>query len=632
MTEKRHTGTVARYSAATAVHLILIALIGFACYARTLQYPFIFDDLDYVVDNPALRQFSIILDPDLAQQGTLSEKLQATLKTRKVAYASFWVNYSVGGLNPAGYRAVNIAVHVVNGFLLYAFIRILMGAIGLVDNGARWSALLCALLFVAHPLQTQAVTYISQRFTAMATMFYLSSTVLYMFACRYGRSLRGVFIYFLSLGAAVLGMATKEITFTLPVMIALLDMAFVKGTLYKRVIRLIPFMITILVIPLSLLDIQGPLVAEARNVMTARADMTRLEYFITQLRVVATYLRLIFFPVGQSIDYAQQPYRSLLDPEIILCGLLHISLAGFAFYSLWRGIAGERRWTLVGAGILWFYITVSVESSVIVLVDLLFEHRAYLPSAGVFMALVAGGSMAARTLRSRDRRLEAWLLLALIVASLTGATIIRNHVWSDTVLIWLEAVDKSPQNPRAQNNLGQAYAEHGMLDKAIEHYRLALSGMRNSAEILSNIGNAYASKNMMSKAFEYYEASIAVNPGSAEAQNNIGVAYAKAGIHDKAIAHYIEAVRLKPYFINAYNNLANSYAAKGMTDKAIEIFRQALAINPANPDIHYNMALSYYEAGMIIQARDEAKIAYSLNDHNDDIRKLLEVLSRTPDK
>jgi hypothetical protein len=175
-------------------HIVLIVFLGLVVYLNTFDASFNHDDGILIVKNPLIKDIGYFFDMEKAEQKTKesmnakeilnAEEILRYFKTRYVAYLSFWVNYRIGGLDVTGYHVVNTAVHIVNALLVYMLVRFTFMTPFLVNSdlkaNSRFIALFSGLLFVTHPIQTMAVTYILQRCASLAAMFYLLSIVLYV--------------------------------------------------------------------------------------------------------------------------------------------------------------------------------------------------------------------------------------------------------------------------------------------------------------------------------------------------------------------------------------------------------------------------------------------------------------------
>ena len=366
-------------------------------------------------------------------------------------------------------------------------------------------------------------------------------------------------LYLCSLLSAILAMKTKEIAFTLPFVIALYEFMFFKEKFKKRILYLAPILLTMLIIPLSLIDMNRPLgeilggidESTRKIIATEVSTTSRWDYLFTQFRVIVTYIRLIFLPINQNLDYDYPIYRSLFTPSVFLSFLLLLSIFGLGIYLLYRSrftacpalrseagvhssptpnselLTPNSR--LVSFGIFWFFITLSVESSIIPIADVIFEHRLYLPSIGAIIAIT---SLVFTVHSSWFRAYKRWnaiaiVLFGLITVVFAGAAYQRNTVWQNEVSLWEDIVRKSPNKARGHNNLGAAYGSKGLTDKAIEHFQIALRLKPDLAEVHNNLGNAYVEKGMLNEAIQAYRRALWLKPDYAEAYNNLGVAYDK---------------------------------------------------------------------------------------------------------
>jgi hypothetical protein len=211
-------------------------------------------------------------------------------------------------------------------------------------------------------------------------------------------------------------MKTKEIAFTLPLAIALYEFLFLRDSIKRRLLYLAPLLLTMLIIPLSILDADRPIgefIGEAGEAARVESGVSRLDYLLTESRVVVTYIRLLLLPINQNIDYDFPFYNSFFDPKVFLSFLLLVSIVGLGAFLLRCSRSSEPALRAVSFGIFWFFITLSVESSLIPIQDVIFEHRLYLPSVGVFLALASGAAIFAE----RHGKMRKVVISFLMVAS-----------------------------------------------------------------------------------------------------------------------------------------------------------------------------------------------------------------------
>src|SRR5208283_1708111 len=233
-----------------------------------------------------------------------------------------------------------------------------------------------------------------------------------------------------SLLSAVLAMMTKETAFTLPVIIVLYEFVFFKSSLKKKLLLMIPILCTMLIIPITIIGTNRPLgeiIAYVSERFRLHSSLPRWDYLMTQMRVITTYIRLLFLPVYQNLDYNYPVYHSLFQIPVFLSLVFLSLILGTGVYmiiisstsSRFSGlfsrftIHDSRPFRLIGFGILWFFITLSVESSIIPIADVIFEHRLYLPAAGAFIAITASAFSIAGNVPSGQKVTERTIVIVM---------------------------------------------------------------------------------------------------------------------------------------------------------------------------------------------------------------------------
>lgn len=626
-------------------HIGLLIIVGFIAYCNTYNVPFHFDDAN-IIENPLIKDPNPFLDCGKAFSLPDERLLCSGFQRRYTGCVTFVINYWLHWTNVTGYHIINLAIHLINALLVYLLVLMTFRAPFLENSKLKDRAvpigLFSALLFVSHPIQTQAVTYIVQRFTSLATMFYLLSLVLYIKARLIkqdaGYKMQGagykeqnqeekqrnlnfklIFFYLMSLISAILAMKTKEISFTLPVMIVLYEFTFFKGDIKRRMLYLVPVLLTGMIIPVSLLgtdQLLGNLLTDVWKVTRIDTEISRWEYLFTEFSVIVTYIRLILFPVNQNLDYDFPLYHSLFTPEVFLSFmfLLLLSISGIYLLCRYRNTSPHAR--LISFGIFWFFITLSVESSFIPIVDVIFEHRVYLPSAGVFIAIITTLFWVADKLKGKWKAAEKAVVatLTLIVVVLTGATYARNTVWQDDIRLWEDVVSKSPNKIRANYNLAHAYQDRKQYNKAVEMYNKVLTLDLKYFEAYNNLANIFVDLGQHDKAIEYLNSAIEINPNSDLIYYNRGRAHFAGNLHDKAIEDFTRSIAINPNIVRYYIDRGRAYSLNGQFDSAIRDFTLAININPNNPKAYAFRGLAYFYINDIIKAQLDFQKACNMGD------------------
>ena len=534
-------------------YLAGVAALGLFAYSSSLGGAFVYDDVRQIRDNPLVREPGALLT---------AEGYRAAA-TRWVGYLSFAFNRRLGGLDPRGFHALNLAIHLANAALVYALVVLTFRTPRLRGSAlAGWSRAIgfaAAALFVAHPLQTQAVTYVVQRLTSLAATFFLLAVVLYA-AWRLraeAGAVRGAARVALPgavVTSALLAMSTKEIAFTLPLAVAWWDLAFLEGTPRSRLARLAPVLATLPAVPLAWLWLRtrgGELADRVADATRVQSSVPRLDYLATQAGVVLRYLGLLLLPVGQNVDPDVPIQRALLAPGVLVPAAILAALAGAAA-ALWaRTRPGARRPVdpaarLVAFGVAWFFTTVAVESSVIPIADVMNEHRAYLPSVGIFVAAAAGAAhLVQRLPRLGGQRTVALAGLATALV-LAVATRWRNEAWASDVSLWDDAASKSPAKLRPFVNLGTALSVAGHPELGVRPLRRAVDLDPASAYARAQLAACLLSLGRVAEAEPHLREAIRLAPDDAEATFNLATLLWRTARRDEARSWFARFLEIAP--------------------------------------------------------------------------------------
>lgn len=396
-------------------HLLTIFLITSTAtiiYSNSFDCTFHFDDQHAIVENYAIHRFDL--------------KEIFSCSSRPILYVTLAINYYFGKLNVFGYHLVNLLLHISNGIMLYFILFQTANLPSIKEKYGQRAyriALYASLIFIVHPIQTQAVTYIISRSSVLATTFYLLSLLFFIKAfaprsplsaprstlsapCSPLLALRSP-LFVATFFASCLGMATKPIVATLPLMLLIYDFFFLSNgdlkILKQRYLSHIAMFSTISIsIYLSISGLQEFVSFDyAKGVqMPFGEHLTSFQYFMTQLHVIPYYIKLLFIPTNLNLDY-DWPITMHLDLTTVLFFILLAAIAGFGIWAY-----GQAR--LFSFGIIWFFVTLSVTSSFVVIYDVIFEHRLYLPSIGfaIFAALLISKISSKKGAGSREQGAE----------------------------------------------------------------------------------------------------------------------------------------------------------------------------------------------------------------------------------
>ena len=578
---------------------------GAVAYWNSFAVPFIFDDVSFIENNRTVHD---CWPPTLVFQNA----------NRPFVFWTFALNYAWHGCDPWGYHLVNLVVHVIAGMLLCGIVyRTLSQGSPAARYGpaAHAIALTVALIWMVHPLQTQAVTYIAQRMESLMGLFYLA--VLYCFI----RAQRSDVSYLWlagSLVAALLGVWSKEVMATVPLVVLWYDRAFVarswKEIAVSRRWYYAGLAATWLPLAWGMHRVSAGL--SDAGVGTVKG-VTPLDYLMSQAGVLTHYLRLCFWPTGQCIDYDWPVAKSF--SQIVPPGLLILTLLGATVWCIFR----HREWSFLGG---WFFLILAPTSSVVPIRDLAFEHRMYLPSAAVVVVAVLGAyEMIGGVLwaaPSKAKKAAFGGLVVAIVLALGSATILRNRVYESQLSLWRDVVEKVPTSFRGYCGLGLSLANRGEFDMAFEAGRKAIALCPGSAGGYFTAGTALLQAGKPSESLPYLAKAVDILPSDKRGLKNLAYALLQTGKLEEAAscldrartidpgdpdtlsalqilaecrrseesrrAEYYERVRRDPDSAEAHLALGRSLRQTDAT-RAIAHFRQAVQLQPDSSEAHNNL-------------------------------------------
>ncbi len=565
----------------------LILLSGTLIYSNSCYCSFHLDDYPSIINNPAIRHILNL------------PAIWGFWPTRFITYLSLALNYRLSQLDVFSYHLFNLAVHLSCAILAWWLILLTFSTPAMrgqkITKHAQSIAFFTGLVFVTHPLQTQGVIYIIQRAVSLATLFYLAALSFYvksrLLQQKNNAPATSRFFYYASLLAVIMAMFTKEMAITLPLMIISYEVCFLRTKEKFDWGYFAPFLATLLIIPLTMFLTKSVDFIGMKKTLEESPGIASWQYLGTQLRVIVTYLRLLFIPVNQNLDYDYPLAKSLLELPVLISFIFLASLLTIAvkIFSKYR---------LLSFGIFWFFLTLLPESSVIPIKDVIFEHRLYLPMAGfsVFLA-----SLPYYLFGNKSAK-PVVIALLIITSGYALLTYARNPVWKDELTLWNDAAQKSPKKARPYNNRGNAYKNQGNIQMAFSDFDKALAIDPDEADIYYNRGITYKEQGNIQQAISDFTRAIAINPRYTDAYYNRGTIYKDQGNIQQAFSDYTMAVEINPNDAQAHNNRGAIYGKQGNARQAFSDFNKALAIDPGYGEAYYNRGLVYFNQGSLSPA------------------------------
>lgn len=574
--------------------VVIFILLGVALYQSGFDAPWYLDDGNSIVYNPMIK--------DLAQS------FSHIFRPRGVAYVSFAANYHFAGMSPYWFRVTNVAIHIGASLLVWRLLARLYPR--------TLFSLFGGLLFLVHPLQTQAVTYIVQRLASMAAFFFLLSVYFYLRGRECEGERRSFYWQAGALLSAFLACWTKQNTIFLPIIILLVDYAFIdlrNFSIKRSFWRILPFCIISIIVVLQQFHIEseilsivnvaptqsGGALTEGETFLSQQGggfaflNSMSLRYFATQLIVFWVYAKLFFLPTGQMLDY----YGSVPIVSNVINIMTFFSVLGWII--IFVAIHYCRLWNRrVLFGFAWILLTLALESSFIPL-DPVFEHRMYLPFFGVIIVVY-------ELFVCRIPSLLAVRLAVVILVALSVLTAQRNALWANPVAFWHDNAEKNPLGTRVMVILANAYLNRGELVSAEEWYTKALVIESNSSDPktkirsstpLDSMGSIRFQQGRMVEAQDFFERALQNNPKNSYAAANLGRLFIESGEKEKGRSFLEQAFSVDPLNRAAIGPLLEIYSEPGLELEAEKFYRQALAANPHNDQIRVALGLLLDKTG-----------------------------------
>lgn len=605
---------------------LAIAVIGFVVYANSFQGVLLFDDAAHIVQNERIK--------DLSALGTVLSG------TRPIVDLSLAINYSLHQLRVPGYHAVNLTIHILAALLLCGIVRrtLLMGRSAEGNQSderhasrAGWLALIVALIWLVHPLQTQSVTYVIQRAESMMGLFYLLTIycVIRGASPQVERTLAGRW-HMAAVACCALGMGCKAVMVTAPLVVLLYDWVFLSRGSMKTLRRRWPLYAGLVAtwtvlwavgIAKGVLSTTNP----GAHLGFGYHEITPVEYALTQFGVIAHYIQLAVWPGSLCLDHTWPvATTSILPPALLVVFLVTVSFWGIMRRS-WLGFLGGC-----------FFLILAPTSSIVPIKDTLFEHRMYLPLAVVvalvvvcahrLLELLAGGLSWSR----QTKRLIVAITVIGLLVTLSVGTVRRNRDYQGLIAMWTDVTTKIPHNARAFEHLGTANMMRGKPAEAIVAYTNAVEIDTNYTSAHSNLANVLLESGRAVEAEQHYRQVLRLDPLHVEAGMNLGQSLNVQGRGDEAIEQFRATTLIKPTKRNAtllartFVNYGSAIGNRGDLDGAIAAYRESIRLWPEYDHGHYWLGFLLQRLGESQEAIQHFRRALEINPQHARARQALD--------
>lgn len=593
--------------------VLLIATFAIAIYANTLKNGFVYDDYDTIVKNTLIKNLNNL--PKLIHQDYFA--LSGEMTYRPVVTFTYFVDHALYGLRAWGHHLTNIILHAANGVLLYVLLTFLSRS-SIYSNRQPHNTsnslirnnhpLLISLLFVAHPVATEAVNAVSFREDLLAFFFYIFSFNIYLSLRLNHVVIRKPVLRMLFITSCLLyllALLSKEMAATLPLIIIFYECIYIKE---KKDLRTILFntynlgylAVTVLYGYFRFYYLYSPAEEGFRS-------WTLAERFLTLPQLLMSYLKLTLFPVSLCADYLVAPVGSPFSISFIFPIAILTFIVATAFLL-------KKRVADLTFGIIFFLVALLPVYNLFPIVNPFAERYLYLPAVGICIIIGLLFSSIAETSGTKARLRSIYILLFLIILSIYAFTVVkRNGVWIDGTSLWNDTLIKMPDSSRAIHNRGLAVFNSGNYIEAIRDYSKAIELDPLYAGGYNDRGAAFAKVGNYSQAIEDYTKAIGINPKFASAYYNRGAVHYKLGNYSQAIKDYTATIEINPWYGNAYNNLGIAYSDSGNYGLSVAVFTKAIEIDPKNAETYYNRGLTYYYLKSYDKAVNDFSKAIGIN-------------------
>lgn len=537
------------------ITILVLVVLGFGIYSVNLENKLFWDDSDWIVNNPFVHNFSWENVKAWFSQNTLAGIGMRSNYYRPFLFTTFTLNYVMHGVEPFGYHLVNNALHIANSILIFLLIAI--------GTRKRLVGAVVALLFLVHPLQTEAITYVAGRGDPLNVFFMLCA--IFAFTLMERGRIRTAVGYGISVPLVILAMLSRETAIIFPFLALTYYLAFLRtqpfvAALKRGVIRTVPYFTVVFIygiLRLTVLNFDNTLNFYTTPNPYSESFLIRMYTF---MGILATYAKILLVPLGLHMERSAvvfgDPWHLLvLVPFAVLVGL------GVLVWRLYRrdGEVRDRtsHFSLWLFAIGWFFVNLGPTSGITPINALVYEHWLYLALVGPALLVAWYGVAAWERWHTPLVRYGLPLALVAVVAWFSVLTVKRNIVWGDPIKFFQEIVDKyEPESARINNNLGNMFFDKGEIEKAVE----------------------------------YYQKSVASNDTFPQPYYNLGsILYARGDIRG-AQASFEKAIEIDPYFVYGYQGLAVIAAEQGDFVKTTELLKRVIELSPSSPLGYVNLA------------------------------------------
>jgi len=555
------------------ISVLVIIILGFSVYANSMAGKFVWDDNALVKDNIHIKKWDNF--PDFFKTDISGVEGEGIITYRPIQAVANAVDYTLWGLNPAGFHFTNIVLHLLASILVFY--------LALAFTNDKVAALTAGMLFTVHPIHTEAVAYISGRSDPLGLIFCALSFLIYIRLFHEFRAGR----FMLMLGLYAIALLSRENSLILPALLLSYHYAFKK--------RIKP----VLFAPVCCMAVVYGIarMIQARSFFEGVSEVPgffqRLPGFFA---AISGYCRLIVLPFHMHMEYGQKLF-SFYNWRVVSGFVIAVSLIIFAVR------ARQKKDNIVCFSILFFLVALVPFSGIFPVNAYMAEHWLYMPSVGVFVLV---GVCISRMYYKRKRRKTAMIIVGMFVLFFSYLTRGQNSYWSEPVVFYERTFKYAPHSARIANNLGQHYSEVGRKEEAEKLLKKAIELAPDKAQSYNNLAILYGTTGRAEEAFRLHEKAMQLDPSSSKSYVNMAITYESLGKSREAEKLFVKSIELNPGSVKAYYNLGNFYRKAEAYEKAVLMYSKAVDLDPDNSSAYNNLGNALQHLGR----KKEAMIAY----------------------
>lgn len=540
---------------------IAIVILGFSIYANSLKGDFIWDDNAFVKNNAHIKDREHI--SDIFTKSTGSGAGYSDDFYRPLQIFTYLIDNIIWKGNISGYHLTNILLHILVSLSVYWLIILLF------NN--RTLAWMTSILFITHPVQTEAVSYISGRGDLLSSLFMFLCLIFYIIQA----STQDWRLFIIMLLSYTLAILSKENAIILPVLLLLYHYVFKK----KIKLKLMAPIICIAFFYFLLRPVRTTALSFDFNVFLKRIP----GFFVA----ITNYLRILFLPVNLHMEYGDKIFN-FMNPKAIFGVAASFLLLIYAFKK-------NHANKLFVFSVCWFFIALLPHSSVYpVSAFYMAEHWLYFSSLGFFLILAYAVFL---LYNKNNLNIFSKVIIISLITILSFLSIRQNEYWNNQISFYKRTLKYAPDSARVYNNLCQAYIEKANYSEALKACLRCIEIKSDYPQAYCNLGDAYKNLGNVKEAETAYIKATKISPKFASAYFRLGQLYAYAGKSEEAIKNYEYTIEIDRDFIEAYNSLCELYLSINKNLEAAQICKKSLQINPAQANVYYNIGRAYDNIG-----------------------------------